>query len=159
MKTQRDIGTARVVKFCNGLHKTLSPIGHEADDDGWDGALVDIPVNTIVKLSIEEEVEEAEPKRILIVPENVVIIQVGTYAHICLVTEKLGLAIGKFAMDGSWEVNGFSGTHRGRALTESSAKQAALECLANINEHGFGWTADGQVDLLKKLTKEEVKNG
>jgi len=233
MKTQRDIGTARVVKFCNGLHKTLSPIGHEADDDGWDGALVDIPVNTIVKLSIEEEVEEAEPKRILIVPEGVTYCtfeQSGLERYIALCHGSKVIAHISPYHDSTWRIETKtrkqSYTIPAKILAHGTDREALVPLsgielrekiehwLADIGEDGFGWkteepdlsryvkfsvwtywnggyrnqdypkyqeaidggnyflkdyriktvfihgwNANGQVKLLKTLTKGEVKNG
>jgi len=151
MKTQRDIGTARVVKFCNGLHKTLSPIGHEADDDGWDGALVDIPVNTIVKLSIEEEVEEIEPKRTLVVPEGVCLLRhknaIEDYTYIYIENHTIGRFslgfIGKPLKPVSGKIELWFEdkikTFYTVTYLPGPVSEDAFEKLADLGWHGFGW--------------------
>jgi hypothetical protein len=134
MKMRRVIGECRVIRERQGLsEKTIVPLCFDAT---WNDYLQKVEVGEKVELAVYEDVL---PKRALITPENLVIIQVDTYSFICIADKNLGKSIGKFAMDGHWEVRDSFGIHRGLALTESSAKQAAFECLADLNWHGFSW--------------------
>jgi hypothetical protein len=134
MKTRKTLGSLEIAGVCNGSPSINTSRLHQL-------IKANEPWNIGDKIEIVA-VKEVEPKRTLIVPENVVIIQVDTYCLICIVDKNLGKSIGKFAMNGNWEVRGSSETHRGRALTESSAKQAAFECLANLGEDGFSWKTE-----------------
>ena len=207
MKTRKTLGSLEIAAVCNGSPNIDTPALHQLVKANEPWSIGD-------KIEIVA-VKKIEPKRTLVVPEGVEIVEDAPpdrLKRLLIILD--GKTIGWLSQVVSPQHGSvWNGCSNCNFVVElgREPKQTAFEKLADLGWHGFGWkpeepylsryvkfsvwangycienslkypeaihrgesmmefnrvktvfihgwTADGQVDLLKKLTKEEAKNG